>query len=58
MNRGDEYLSRTTEFLPGYVDLLEKIAPRDFRWTCEVVAGGGHVPENSYGDGIAFIFGN
>ena len=40
------------------VDLLKKIAPRDFRWTCEVVEGGGHVPENSYRDGIAFIFGD
>lgn len=58
MNRGDEDLSRTTEFLPGYVDLLEKIAPRDFRWTHEVVVDGGHVPENSYRKGVAFIFGD
>jgi predicted alpha/beta superfamily hydrolase len=57
MNRGDEDLDRTTEYLPGYVDLLKEITPRDFRWTHEVVEGGGHVPDNSYRKGIAFIFG-
>jgi predicted alpha/beta superfamily hydrolase len=58
MNRGDEDLNRTTDYLQGYADLLEKIAPRDFRWTHEVVVDGGHVPENSYRKGIAFIFGD
>jgi len=58
INRGDEDLDRTTEYLPGYVDLLGEIAPEDFRWMHEVVEGGGHVPENSYRNGIAFIFGD
>lgn len=56
MNRGDEDLDRTTDFLPGYVELLGEIAPTDFRWFHEVVEGGEHVPETSYQKGIAYIF--
>ena len=57
MNRGETDLDRTTDYLPRYVELLEDIAPVDFRWTHEVVIGGEHVPKNSYEHGIAFIFG-
>jgi hypothetical protein len=56
MNQGESDYDRTTEFLPEYVDLLEEIAPGDFRMRSEVVEDSGHVPDSSYGSGIAFIF--
>ena len=56
MNQGESDYDQTTEFLPKYVDLLEKIVPGDFRMRSEVVKGSGHVPDSSYGSGIAFIF--
>jgi len=56
MNRGESDYEQTTNFLPRYVELLGAIAPGDFRWKQEIVEGDGHVPENSYGNGIAFIF--
>lgn len=56
MNRGETDLDNTIDFLPGYVDLLEEIAPPGFRWKSEVAPGEGHVPESGYGRGIAFIF--
>jgi len=58
VNRGESDYDQTIDFLPEYVELLSAIAPRDFRWTHEVAEGDGHVPENSYGNGIAFIFRN
>lgn len=58
MNQGESDYDQTTDFLPEYVDLLEKIAPGDFRMKSEVVKGSGHVPDSSYGSGIAFIFEN
>lgn len=58
LNHGEFDSDRTVNFLPRYVDLLEAAAPRDFRWKFDVVEGGEHVPETSYGDGIAFIFGS
>lgn len=56
MNRGESDSDRATDFLPRYVSLLNAIAPEDFRWEYEVVAGSGHVPENSHERGIEFIF--
>jgi hypothetical protein len=56
MNRGELDSDRTADFLPKYVSLLSAIAPEDFRWTAEVVAGNGHVPFNSHERGIEFIF--
>ena len=55
MNQGDDDLSRVTEYLPAYEDLLRRIAPADFRWKNELVPGGGHVPRSTYHNGIAFI---
>ncbi len=57
LNRGETDYDHTTNFLPRYVELLAEIAPRDFRWTHEVAKGQGHVPDGSFGNGIAFIFG-
>jgi hypothetical protein len=56
MNRGESDYDQTTGFLPRYMELLGVIAPEDFRWRSEIADGDGHVPENSYGNGIAFIF--
>jgi predicted alpha/beta superfamily hydrolase len=56
MNRGDDDYAQVTDYLPAYAALLLDISPTDFRWKNEVVAGGGHVPANSYEDGIAYIF--
>jgi len=39
------------------VALLGEVSPRYFRWTHDVIEGGGHVPMRGYGDGITFIFG-
>lgn len=57
MNQGDTDYDQVIEFLPAYEELLREISPADFRWKNEVVEGGGHVPTNSYANGIAFIFG-
>ena len=42
--------------MPKYVELLDAAAPGDFRWRFEIIEGEEHVPESSYGNGIAFIF--
>jgi uncharacterized protein len=56
MNRGDDDYEQVTDYLPLYAELLREISPPDFRWKKEVVVGGGHVPGNSYKDGIVYIF--
>jgi len=56
MNQGESDSGRTSDFLPRYASLLSAVAPEDFRWEYEVVAGSGHVPENSHERGIDFIF--
>jgi predicted alpha/beta superfamily hydrolase len=56
MNQGETDLDQVTEYLPAYVKLLREISPADFRWKNEMVEGSGHVPDNSYTNGIAFIF--
>jgi predicted alpha/beta superfamily hydrolase len=56
MNHGESDSFKTTDFMPAYLQLLEATAPDDFRWKFEVAEGQSHVPENSHGNGIAFIF--
>jgi predicted alpha/beta superfamily hydrolase len=56
MNHGESDSVKTTDFMPAYLELLESIAPDDFRWKFEVAEGQSHVPENSHENGVAFIF--
>ena len=55
LNHGETDSVRTTDYLPQYVSLIERLAPIDFRWTFEIAAGESHVPDSSHGVGIAFI---
>jgi predicted alpha/beta superfamily hydrolase len=56
LNHGESDSTRTTEYLPQYVSLIERLAPTDFRWTFKIAAGESHVPDSSHAEGIAFVF--
>ena len=58
MNLGTEDSAKRVEQTTAYANLLEEIAPSDFKWEMRVMSGEGHVPVTSMEDGLQMIFRN
>ena len=58
MNLGTEDSAKRVEQTMAYANLLEEIAPADFKWEMRVMNGEGHVPVTSMEDGLQMIFRN
>lgn len=56
MNQGVSDYDRVLESMPSFTKVLKETAPAGFRWTHEIIKGGGHVPPSTQCDGLKFIF--
>ena len=52
----DDIESIVLKAMPNWRSLLDEKAPLSLRWTLDEIENGGHVPLNSFHDGLRFIF--
>ena len=56
MNLGTEDHEKRVTQTRAFADLIEQLAPPEFRWELRVMNGDGHVPRSSLEDGLKMIF--
>lgn len=53
---GSQDYVKVTEYIPGFVDLIQGKAPEGLRWESRLLDGVGHVPANSLEEGLRALF--
>ena len=56
LNLGTEDTAKRVRQTKEYADLVEQLAPPEFKWEVRVMNGFGHVPETSLEDGLQMVF--
>lgn len=52
----DDYQESVVDVMPSYIQMLEKLAPDNLRWSVEMIDDGGHVPYLTLHNGLSFVF--